>query len=219
VVLIGLVGAGAGLVNWGMTRAAASRTVSLEQAAELAAERPFDAIMVLGAGIYGNGRPTPMLASRLDTAAALYRAGAAPVVLATGDNSRADYNELATMHSYEVQAGVPAADIYLDYAGFSTYESMYRARDVFGAKRILVVTQAYHLPRALHDAAALGLDATGVAAQAHQSGQTKRDLREFAARVKDWGYGLVKPKPTFLGPRVELTPGAAPALIERPADS
>jgi vancomycin permeability regulator SanA len=202
-----------------MAQAAAKRTVGVERAAELAAERPFDAVIVLGAGIYPSGRPTPMLASRLDRAAELYRAGAAPVVLATGDNSTADYNELATMHRYAVAAGVPAGDVYLDYAGFSTYESMYRARHVFGAKRILVVTQAYHLPRALHDAAALGLDAWGVAASAHQGGQLKRDLREFAARVKDWGYGLVKPEPTFLGPAVELAPGGAPALIERPANA
>jgi vancomycin permeability regulator SanA len=199
-----------------MTRGGASRTVTVERAVELAAEKPFDAILVLGAGVEPNGKPTPMLASRLETAADLYRAGAAPVVLASGDNSRAEYNELAAMHRAELAAGVPAGDVYLDYAGFSTYESMYRARDVFGARRILVVTQSYHLPRALHDAEALGLDAYGVAAAAHRTGQTKRDLREYLARLKDWGYGVVKPDPTFLGPRIELVPGEAPALIETP---
>jgi vancomycin permeability regulator SanA len=200
-----------------MIRSAASRIVTAERAAELAADQPFDAVVVLGAGIYANGKPMPMLASRLETAADLHKVGAAPVVLASGDNSRVEYNELAAMHRGEVEAGVPAGDVYLDYAGFSTYDSMYRAKEVFGARRILIVTQRYHLPRALHDARALGLDAYGVAASGHASGQSGRDLREVLARVKDWGYALAKPEPTFLGPSVELVPGEAPALIEKPA--
>ncbi|MDR2252276.1 MAG: YdcF family protein [Bifidobacteriaceae bacterium] len=216
-VVLTLVGTAA--INFTMTRAATSRTVSVEDAARLAGEEPFDAILVLGAGITADGRPTPMLASRMDTAAALYHAGAAPVLLASGDNSRAEYNELAAMHRQAVSLSVPAGDVYLDYAGFSTYETMYRARDVFSAKRILVVTQSYHLPRALHDARALGLDAYGVAAASHSSGQRGRDLRETLARVKDFGYALIKPKPTFLGDKVDLTPGRAPALIETPDQS
>jgi vancomycin permeability regulator SanA len=138
--LAGLVAVGA--INWAMTRSAERRVVSVAGAAELAQEEAFDAVLVLGAGVYPNGQPTPMLTSRLDTGAELYHAGAAPVVLASGDNSRAEYNELAAMRRREVAAGVPAGDVYLDYAGFSTYESMYRARDVFGARRILVVTQS-----------------------------------------------------------------------------
>jgi vancomycin permeability regulator SanA len=204
-------------INLAMVQATNKRLVSVSEAAELGAAEPFDAILVLGAGLYADGRPMPMLASRIETGAELYLAGAAPVVLASGDNSRAEYNEVAAMHRGAVAAGLPAKDVYLDYAGFSTYESIYRARDVFGARRILIVTQAYHLPRALHDARALGLEAYGVAAEPHSNGQGGRDLREVAARVKDWVWGLFKPEPTFLGPKVELKPGAAPDPIETPS--
>ena len=104
------------------------------------------------------------------------------------------------MKQYLIEAGVPSEDIFMDHAGFSTYESMYRARDVFQAKKILIVTQKYHLYRAVYDARALGLDAYGVASDPRSyAGQSYRNLREILARNKDFVFSIVKPEPTYLG--------------------
>ncbi|WP_304427371.1 vancomycin high temperature exclusion protein [uncultured Adlercreutzia sp.] len=104
------------------------------------------------------------------------------------------------------EAGVPAEDIFMDHAGFSTYESMYRARDVFGAKRIVIVSQEYHLHRALYVAKALGLEAYGVSADLRPyAGQQARDLREILARNKDFATAILQPEPTFLGDPISLS--------------
>jgi len=169
----------------------------------------YDCVLVLGAGVVGL-TPSPMLAQRLDTAAELYTQGAAPVILVSGDNSTVDYSEVDVMKNYLVDRGIPAGDIYRDHAGFSTYESMVRARQVFGVERVVVVTQRYHLYRALFNARGAGLDAVGVASPGRPEGQLKRDLREILARVKDPFYVWTKANPTFLGPRIDLIPGQAP---------
>ncbi|MDR1427978.1 MAG: YdcF family protein, partial [Bifidobacteriaceae bacterium] len=127
--------------------------------AERVAGGGYDCIAVLGAGLNQDGTPGPMLAARLDTAVELYRAGTSDVVLMTGDNSRPNYDEVGAMERYAIDRGVPAGAIVRDRAGFSTYESMYRLRDVFGASKVVVVTQEYHLYRAIFDALKLGLDA------------------------------------------------------------
>ncbi|MDR1189125.1 MAG: YdcF family protein [Bifidobacteriaceae bacterium] len=172
-----------------------------------AAQGGYDCIAVLGAGLAPDGTPSPILAARLDTAAELYRAGASDVVLVTGDNSRLDYDEVGAMERYAIAKGVPPGAIIRDHAGFSTYESMYRLRDVFGADRVLVVTQRYHLYRALFDARKLGLAADGVpAALPSRSGQRSRDAREVLASVKDVFYVLFDKKPTFLGDPIQLVP-------------
>jgi vancomycin permeability regulator SanA len=141
-----------------------------------------------------------MLKDRLDVGIALYQAGVAPKLLLSGDNGQQYYNEVAVMLQYALDAGVPAQDIFLDHAGFSTYESMYRAGAVFEVQKAVVVTQGYHLYRALYDARGLGVEAMGVASdQKVYSGQSQRDLREIAARIKDFFMVLAKPEPTFLG--------------------
>ncbi len=184
---------------------AANSIVTPEEARGLGA----DCILVLGAGIWGEGEgayPSHMLADRLETALALYEAGAAGKLLMSGDHGRADYDEVSVMKAYAVERGVPSGDVFMDHAGFSTYESLYRARDVFLAKRVVVVTQEYHLYRALYIARALGLEAWGVAADLRPyAGQGYYDLREILARTKDFFLCLLKPGPTYLGEAIPVT--------------
>ena len=167
------------------------------QAAQL---EDVDCILILGAGVYNNKHPSLMLRDRLARGVDLYGLGVSDRLLMSGDNSRIDYNEVKVMKDYAADAGIPREHVFQDHAGFSTYESMYRARDVFAAEKIVIVTQRYHLYRALYDARALGLDAWGVMAEdVSYRGQTLRDAREALARVKDVLYCMFKPLPTFLG--------------------
>ena len=165
-----------------------------------------DCILVLGCGVYADGTPTPMLSDRLSRGVELYQAGWADKLLMSGDNRSQDYNELATMHRVALEKGVPQADVVLDYAGLSTYDSLYRARDIFGVKKVVIVTQEYHMYRALYLARALGLEAWGVAADGQNyRGQTMRDLREILARDKDVLWAIFQPEPTYLGDPEPLT--------------
>ncbi|MBO7405448.1 MAG: YdcF family protein, partial [Clostridia bacterium] len=149
-----------------------------------------DCILVLGAGVRADGTPSHMLEDRLLTGIALYEAGAAPKLLMSGDHGSVDYDEVNTMKSFAVGHGVPPDDIFMDHAGFSTYESLIRARDVFGADRIVIVSQEYHLYRALWLAEALGIEAVGVSADIRTYvGQSMREVREIAARCKDFFVG------------------------------
>ncbi len=164
-----------------------------------------DCILILGAGVKDNGEPSDMLHDRLKVGVELYKSGAAPKILISGDNSRVDYNEPLAMEEYCLENGVPEDDIVADYAGFSTYESLYRARDIFCAEKIIIVTQEYHLYRALYVAEKLGLDAVGVSADVRTYvGQTYRELREIAARNKDFLYTIYMPKPTYLGETIPI---------------
>jgi SanA protein len=164
-----------------------------------------DCILVLGAAVRGD-TPSKMLQDRLDVAVALYKERVADKLLLSGDNGSVNYNEVVVMQKYVLAAGVPAEDIFLDYAGFSTYESMYRARDVFLVESAVVVTQKYHLYRALQIGRALGLTVRGVASnQEEYVGQDYRDLREVAARIKDVFQSILQPKPTYLGPEIPIS--------------
>ena len=116
-----------------------------------------DAIVVLGASVLADGTPSTILQDRLDDGIQLYFAGVAPKIIMSGDNGTASYNEVKAMKSYAIAQGVPSEDIFCDHAGFSTYESMYRAKYVFGCERIVVATQTYHLYRALWSAQCLGM--------------------------------------------------------------
>lgn len=164
-----------------------------------------DCILVLGCGVRPDGTPSLMLRDRLDQGIALYKAGAAPKLLMSGDHSRSDYDEVNAMKDYAMAAGVPSEDIFMDHAGLSTYESMYRAREVFRAERVIIVSQRYHLYRAVYDACRLGLEAWGVPAEdIAYLGQTLREAREILARAKDCLYCLFQPKPTFLGEAIPI---------------
>ena len=147
----------------------------------------YDAIVVLGAGLRPDGTPSDMLRDRLDGAIALYDAGASDTILLTGDRSGEDYDEVGAMAAYCIAAKIPKTALVCDGEGYSTYESMDRAIRVFGYHHIVVVTQEYHLYRALYVAHALGADADGFASDYHvYRGQSLRNLREYAARVKDF---------------------------------
>ena len=162
-------------------------------------------ILVLGCAVWPGNEPSPMLKDRLDTAIALYKEGVAPKLLLSGDNSVAEYSEPDCMLQYTLAQGVPPEDIFLDYAGFSTYESVYRSHAVFMADRLIVVTQKYHLFRALKACEALGIEARGVASnQEKYAGRFYREAREVLARNKDLFKGLIKAKPTYLGDEIPV---------------
>ena len=173
-----------------------------EEAAKI---QDADCILVLGCQVRNNGVPSAMLEDRLRRSVELYDLGAAPKLLMSGDHGRENYDEVGAMRQYAMDNGVPSEDIFMDHAGFSTYESMYRARDVFQAKKIIIVTQQYHLYRSIYAAEALGLEAYGVACDYRQySGQLKRDVREVLARAKDVATGIFQPKPTYLGEAIPI---------------
>ena len=168
-------------------------------------QEDYDCILVLGAGVR-DGRPRPMLQDRLDYAIDLYKKGAAPKLIMSGDHGREDYDEVNIMKDYAINMGVPSEDIFMDHAGFSTYESIYRARDIFEADRIIIVTQKYHLFRALYIANCLDVEAVGYASDPRAyTGRYYREFREVLARDKDFVYCIFKPKPTYLGESIPVS--------------
>lgn len=178
------------------------KILSIDQAAQL---QNVDCILVLGCGVHPDGTPSAMLEDRLKQAITLYNSKTAPKLLMSGDHGQESYDEVNTMRKYAMDVGVPSEDIFMDHAGFSTYESIYRARDIFQARKIIIVTQEYHLHRALHIAQALGVEAYGVSADLRSyGGQFYRDVREILARNKDFVTGIFKPKPTYLGETIPV---------------
>lgn len=174
-------------------------SVTNEDLVELSRIDP-DCIMVLGAAVNPDGTPSPILEDRLKTGVSLYHRGVAPKLLLTGDDGQVEYNEVQAMKNYAVSAGVPEEDVFLDHAGFSTYDSVYRASYVFNIESAVVVTQEYHLYRTLYSCKKMGIEALGVGAdQEVYSGQEYREVREVLARVKDFVMCIIKPEPTFLG--------------------
>lgn len=164
-----------------------------------------ECILVLGASVNSDGTPSDMLRDRLDAGIALYKAGAAPKLLLTGDNGQVDYNEVEVMRQYALASDVPEEDIFLDHAGFSTYESVYRAKAIFEAESMIVVTQRYHLFRALHGCRAMGIRALGAGAdQEVYAGRQMREAREVLARDKDLVKWAFAPEPTFLGEKISI---------------
>lgn len=164
-----------------------------------------DCIVILGAGIWGD-KPSPMLQDRLEEGIYLYKEGVAPKIIMSGDHSREEYDEVNIMKQYAVDRGVPSEDIFMDHAGFSTYESMYRAKEIFDAKNIVIVTQEYHLYRALYIANQFDINAYGVNADPRKyAGQLYREFREILARNKDVLNCIIKPEPTFLGESIPVS--------------
>ena len=195
---LALLGAGAIFgVNGYVKHVGGSAILTAEQAAELDG---IDCIIILGCQVRADGTPSDMLRDRLTRGIELYTLGAAPKLLMSGDHGRVEYDEVGTMKQYAIDAGIPSADIFKDHAGFSTYETVYRAKEVFAAQRVIIVTQEYHLYRALYIAEKLGLEAYGVASDYHTYvGQSMREGREILARCKDFAISVWKPEPTFLG--------------------
>jgi len=162
--------------------------------------------LVLGARVYDDGTPTPMLADRLQTGIELYRLGKVDKILLSGDHGQTDYDEVNAMLAYVLTRGVPDEDVFTDHAGFSTYDTMYRARDVFKVTSALVVTQEFHLARAVYTARKLGLEATGVAADIQPYADEERfAVRDWLARVKAViQLHLTHPGPRYLGPALPI---------------
>lgn len=199
-VLAGVIVLGAlvvGILNTVVTCSTKDQLLSPEEAAQL---QDVDCILVLGCSVRPDGSPSAMLYDRMRRGVELYELGAAPKLLVSGDHGQHEYNEVDTMKRFALEHGVPAEDVFMDHAGFSTYESMYRAKEIFGVKKIIIVTQEYHLYRAVYIAERLGIEAYGVAADYRDySGQFGRDVREVLARVKDFFGCIFKPEPTYLG--------------------
>ena len=150
-------------------------------------DNDFDCILVLGAGVYSDGTPTPMLNDRLVVACEAYEAGCSNRLVMSGDHISADYNEPKAMKNFAIEQGIDSKVIFLDHAGISTYDSIYRAINIYGAEKILIVTQKYHLYRAIYLAQSMGAEAYGVSANLRSYiGQPKYTVREWAARVKDF---------------------------------
>jgi len=182
---------------------AGSRIITTQEAAAL---EEIDCILVLGCQVKADGTPSHMLEDRLKRGVELFEAGASSRLLMSGDHGQVEYDEVGHMKKYAVDAGIESEAVFMDHAGFSTYESVYRVKEIFGAKRILIVTQEYHLYRALYIARNFGLEAWGVAADYREySGQFNRDVREILARIKDLGMCIFKPEPTYLGEAIPLS--------------
>ena len=164
-----------------------------------------DCIIILGAGIWKNN-PSPMLEDRLLEGIKLYQNKVSDKILMTGDHGRKEYDEVNIMKKYAIEKGIPSENIFMDHAGFSTYESIYRAKDIFQARKVVIVTQKYHLYRALYIANQLGIEAYGVGADPKQYvGATNREIREILARDKDFIKCIFKPKPTYLGDAIPVS--------------
>jgi vancomycin permeability regulator SanA len=166
-----------------------------------------DAVLVLGAYVLPSGNMSTMLKDRVMTGYELYETGKAPKIIVSGDHGRKNYDEVNTMKDFIKNEGVPGQDVFMDHAGFSTYESLYRARDIFQAKKVIIVTQRYHLMRAVFIARELGLEAYGVTSDLHNYGpvMVSYETREMAARNKDfWKAKYIKPRPTFLGDAIPV---------------
>ena len=189
-------------INGYVVNSTKGQILTEEEAAKL---QDVDCIVVLGCQVKSDGTPSHMLEDRLKRGVALYKAGAAPKLLMSGDHGTKGYDEVDAMKRYAFESEIPSEDIFMDHAGFSTYETVYRAKEIFGAKKVIFVTQTYHLHRTLHIANALGLEAYGVAAEYRTySGQTMRDIREILARVKDFAMGIFKPLPTYMGEAIPI---------------
>lgn len=167
---------------------------------------PYDCLVVLGAAVHPDGTPSSILKDRLDTAYQAYQEGIASKIVVSGDNkSDTSYNEVKVMKHYLVDLGIPSEDIFCDHAGMNTYDSMYRVKNVFGAQNIAIVTQTYHLYRAIFDAHGLGMSAIGIESDLHTyENQSYYDAREIAARVSDARKILTKAQSRYLSQPVSL---------------
>ena len=189
-IVLFIIGTGALLItNTRVKKVGSERIITISEAKE----KKYDCIIVLGAGVRKDGSPSSMLKDRLDKGIELYKEGIAPKIIMSGDHGQRRYDEVNTMKKYAIEEGVPSEDIFMDHAGFSTYESIYRERDVFEVKKAIIVTQKYHMYRSLYIADKLGLDADGVITEdIKYSGQFARDIREVLARTKDYFKCIIR---------------------------
>ena len=189
-------------INFYVVNKTKSKIVTEKQAKEL---ENVDCILVLGAGIWGD-KPSPMLEDRLLQGITLYNNQTSSKIIMSGDHGKEEYDEVNVMKDFAIEKGVKSEDIFMDHAGFSTYDSVYRAKEIFKAQKIIIVTQKYHLHRALYVAEKLGIETYGVASDPREyRGQVVRELREVLARDKDFFKCIIKPEPTYLGDTIPVS--------------
>ena len=171
-------------------------------------EKTVDCVMVLGAGVWGED-PSHMLEERLNRGIEVYNTDCTDRLLMSGDHGREEYDEVNVMKNFAIECGAVPDEVFMDHAGFSTYESMYRARDVFDVESLVIVTQKYHLYRAIYDARKLGLEAYGVVADGQYNYaidvRTYNNVRESLARCKDFVWCIIQPEPTYLGELIPIS--------------
>ncbi len=168
----------------------------------------FDCVLVLGAGVWGDG-PSHLLEERLNKGIEIYNTGCTNRILMTGDHGREEYDEVNVMKNFAIEKGAVSEEVFMDHAGFSTYESMYRAKEVFQVEKVVIVTQKYHLYRSVYNARKLGLEAYGVPADGQYNFslpvRTYNNFRESLARCKDFIWCIFKPEPTYLGEAIPIS--------------
>ena len=173
-------------------------------------KKGVSAIIVPGAGLESDGTPGVVLKDRLDTAIELFKAGVATRILVSGDHGDDYHNEALAMKEYVIEKGLPADAIFMDHAGFTTYETMYRAREIFGVTSCVIVTQKYHMYRSIYIARGLGLDAYGMPSGIHINLKyLPLEAREFLARIKAFFMVMLKPEPTYLGDEIPISGSGA----------
>lgn len=167
----------------------------------------FDCIIVPGASVIGNKIPSAILQDRLDVAYNLYLSSGIDKIIVSGDHGTAFYDEVNVMRNYLISKGVPGEKIFMDHAGFDTYQTLYRAMYVFEVKRAVIVTQNFHLYRALYIGKKLGIELYGVDSAIRKYGHDVYNrLREYPARVKAFiECEIIKPEPTFLGEKIPIS--------------
>ncbi len=197
----------AGLVLYIDRRVEKSGRNHLTTLDQLASSSDFDCIIVPGALVYEDGRPSAMLKDRLDMAIKIYERGSAKRIIVSGDHGQADYDEVNSMRQYLLDAGIAAEAIFMDHAGFDTYDTLYRAQAVFGVDRAIITTQDFHLYRALYIGEQLGLDIQGVACiypDWYQSPGYR--FREYFARFKAFlDCEVLHASPTYTGPTIPIS--------------
>ncbi len=171
---------------------------------KIAEAKPAETAIILGALVEKSGRPSGMLAERIDAGYELYHAGKVKKILVSGDHGGKDYDEVNLMRRSLLERGVPAQDLFLDHAGFDTYDSLYRARSIFEVKSAIVVSQRFHLPRAVYIGDQLGLKVQGVVADRHHFNTRTNNLREVLAESKSFVEVLRDRDPKFGGPKIPI---------------
>lgn len=164
-------------------------------------------VLIPGAAVSGDGVLSPIFVDRIDTAVELYKAKKVSKILVSGDNSEVYYNEVNPVRTYLLEQGIPDGDIFLDHAGFDTYSSMYRAKEIFEVTTLIISTQSFHLPRAVFIARALGLEASGINADKGNI-LTKNYIREIFANEKALLDVVLQREPKYLGERIPVTEDA-----------
>ena len=191
------------IINGHVKASTKDRILTVQKAAEL---EDVDCIIILGCQVKDDGSLSHMLRDRLMSGLEVYEADAAQKLIMSGDHGREEYDEVGAMKNYAIENGVPSENVFMDHAGFSTYETVYRAKEIFQADKVIIVTQEYHLYRALYIAEQFGMEAYGVSADLNRyAGQSMRDFREVLARCKDWAMCIFKPEPTYLGEAIPVS--------------